>query len=234
MIRRPAQTFLLILTGSLVHGLTGSRAHASGDIVDRVQAYYRSIKGYSARFSEETRLPRSDVPFTRKGRVNVMIPSRMRWDYEDPDKSDIIIDGRNLWLVNWKRDEAISWAFAPDAVGPMGYAFLTGVGDFKKMFEVTPAMGKEGEWLILLMPKAETRTGPIQLYVKGDPPVLTGFEMKGSMGERVKIKLEGFAEAKAFEVETFTYKPGPKTRIISLEEFLGGASLAPVSPRTAE
>lgn len=220
MIRKLARTPFPILAGSLVLGLTGSPAFGA-DIVDRLQVYYRSIKGYSAAFTEEMTPPGAKAPVVHTGRVDILIPSRMKWDYSEADKSDIVIDGERVWLVYAKRNEAMFWKIEEDRGAPIAYQFLLGAGDLKKSFNI-PSQKKVGEgWEVQLSPKDSLYgIGALTLVVKDSPPRIEGLDLTGAMGEQVRLRFRNFEEKDGFPPGTFEYAPGPKTRVRDAQDLL--------------
>ncbi|MBI2890950.1 MAG: outer membrane lipoprotein carrier protein LolA [Nitrospirae bacterium] len=233
MSRRPEQTRLSILVSVLLVaalGLAAPRADAA-DIVGRLEAYYKSIKGYTASFAEEVTLPGASAPMVQKGRVRIQIPSRLRWDYDDPEKSDIVIDGEKVWVIQSKRDEALYWKMEEDRSSPVAYQFLLGVGDIEKSFDVKPQEIGGGAWRLGLAPKGGlSSVQQLALEVEGTSPRIRAVEMKGAMGESVRLVFRDFEEVERFPPETFQYRPGPKTRVRDAMELLtlpGGASETP-------
>jgi outer membrane lipoprotein-sorting protein len=191
------------------------------DIVQRLETYYKTIKGYTVLFSEEVTLPGASAPMVQKGRVRIQIPSRLRWDYDDPEKSDIVIDGERVWIIQTKRDEALYWKMEEDRGSPVAYQFLLGVGDIEKSFAVKPKEIGGGAWRLDLAPKGGlTSVQQLALEVEGTPPRIRAVDMKGAMGESIRLVFRDFEEAERFPPETFQYRPGPKTRVRDAMELL--------------
>ena len=101
-VRRIAAFTVLMLTGwPVVSGLLAANDPPAGDLlaqyIAKFQTRYQSARTSSATFlelySENGRLVRSEA-----GTAYFRRPSRMRWEYDAPEKNLFLVDGRNAWF----------------------------------------------------------------------------------------------------------------------------------------
>ncbi|MBS2021712.1 MAG: outer membrane lipoprotein carrier protein LolA, partial [Deltaproteobacteria bacterium] len=115
-------TFVRLLTISLLLALSSAaaakeaKAHAQADakadakaeaktpqvvqgeaLAKKIQALYKKVQDFSASFSQTytyTAFDRTDV---RKGTVEVKRPGLVRWEYSEPEKKLLLLDGKDFW-----------------------------------------------------------------------------------------------------------------------------------------
>jgi outer membrane lipoprotein carrier protein len=70
----------------------------SDELVARVQSRYDQTAHLQAHFKQETRVQGFDQMQTGSGRVWILKPGMMRWDYTMPEHQSIIANGDTLWI----------------------------------------------------------------------------------------------------------------------------------------
>jgi outer membrane lipoprotein carrier protein len=136
------------------------QALAPDAVVARVQSRYERTTRLQARFRQETRVPGFDQVQTGEGRVWILKPGMMRWDYTKPERQTIIANGETLW-VYLPDDRQVIRDHIDHSLGTRTPAlFLAGQARLTDLFRVTGMSSQgpgEGDFLQLeLTPKGET------------------------------------------------------------------------------
>ncbi|MFO7983484.1 MAG: outer membrane lipoprotein carrier protein LolA [Desulfuromonadales bacterium] len=85
-----------------------------------------------------------------------------RWEYEQPTQQEIVSDGETMWVYLPENNQVIlsdmDFSSQPQQEDPM--AFLTGLGNLSRDFRIpeeTPETDKEGNYIIELRPRKDSR-----------------------------------------------------------------------------
>jgi outer membrane lipoprotein carrier protein len=129
-------------------------------LVARVQQRYERTTHLQARFRQETRVPGFDQIQSGEGRVWILKPGMMRWDYTKPERQTIIANGDTLWIY-LPEDRQVIRDQIHHSLGTRTPAlFLAGQARLTELFTVTdPPTQDPGEARLLqleLVPKSET------------------------------------------------------------------------------
>jgi outer membrane lipoprotein carrier protein len=142
-------------------------APTADDAIAKVQAFYNKTQSFTATFTQTVtnQTFNKRKPRVSKGRVYILKPGKMRWDYKnkaykkvgDPKVSkSFISDSKHLWVVLHKNKQYYKEVLA-DSTLPVAVSFLMGTGDLRKDFNVSfDTAGKYGsktDLLLLLTPK---------------------------------------------------------------------------------
>ena len=159
MARRLTVLFALAL-GFAIPALPGAQApppaaspRTSPDVVARdLQARYQSIRDFSADFVQSYRTGVLKTQTQERGTVAIKKPGKMRWNYEKPERKELVSDGVKLyWYVPEDKQVVVrdvaNQASTPDL-------FLSGRGDIARDF--TPSLvaaAPAGTLSLKLVPK---------------------------------------------------------------------------------
>jgi outer membrane lipoprotein-sorting protein len=133
-------------------------------IVDKVQAFYLGIRQVSAKFRQSvTNATFGGEPKTNDGRVYIMKPGKMRWDYfaakkgtAARTKKSFISNGAYLYVVEYDNKQILKKSLEKDLM-PVAVSFLYGKGDLKTDFtaelDTTGKYGAKGDHVLRLTPK---------------------------------------------------------------------------------
>lgn len=142
-------------------GATAATASAN-DVVDSVQKFYANIKQVTASFRQSVKNDTFGTTKTSDGRVWIMKPGKMRWDYYEQKKGKTVVkksfisNGTNLHVVEHENMQVVKKSLANDLM-PVAVSFLYGKGDLKSEFNAeldkSGKYGAKGELVLKLTPK---------------------------------------------------------------------------------
>jgi len=172
------------------------------DVAKRLQAYYEGTRDLEARFVQTYSYAAFGRAQVSKGTLLVKKPGKMRWDYAEPARKTIAVDGPRL--VQWEPDA--NQAFVDDRFDATAMsaavAFLLGKGSLAKEF----LLSLDGEGWLVCTPRApDPRVQSIAFRVGAGGEVTTT-RVRDAQGNVNEIVLEGakrnggLADA-AFEVK---------------------------------
>src|SRR5467141_3037203 len=113
-------------------------------LAHRVQAFYAHSKDFSASFRQHYTYVAIGRTEDAEGVVQVKKPGLVRWDYANPERRTLFIEGKTLWI--WRPDDQeaqVKRNFAGDQLSS-AFTFLWGKGDLLKEFAPRAAAVPEG------------------------------------------------------------------------------------------
>ncbi len=116
-------------------------------IVDRLQKLYNSIDDMEAEFVQRSRIPNRAEEVEAKGMVFFKKPAKMRWDYQVPDRQEIVSDGKTLWVYQ-PRLKQVMVSELSKMGGQVTSNFLSGMGKLSEDFTITIS-GSDKEYYTL-------------------------------------------------------------------------------------
>lgn len=106
-------------------------------VATRLQQAYERTTSIQARFLQVTSLKMSRQVRKGSGKMTILKPGRMRWDYQKPDEQIIICDGEQLRIYLAKAHQLMV-ASAKDYIqSDVTYGFFAGTGNITRDFEVS-------------------------------------------------------------------------------------------------
>jgi outer membrane lipoprotein carrier protein len=130
-------------------------------VVERMQRNYDQAKDFRARFSQKS----INVAFGRTkvatGQLTFKKPGRMRWDYDEPEKTMFLSTGQVLWMYDPEDKQAVKQDLKQSQL-PAALSFLLGKGKLADEFEISLAgnvpYGSAGDYRLSLKPRQPQAT----------------------------------------------------------------------------
>ena len=131
---------------------------AADEAVKKVQAFYQGTQKLKADFKQTYTNAVFGRTSNSTGKLWVMKPGKMRWDYATPEKKHFISDGATLWIYEPAAKQA-GRQDLKDTVLPVAVTFLYGQGELARDFAASLDPGKYGgpkDIVVKLVPRAPT------------------------------------------------------------------------------
>ncbi len=136
---------------------------SADEVIDKLQAYYASMKDYQARFTQTYTDVAEGEEKKSGGRVFFKKPGKMRWDYIDRSKGKqeqllkaLVSDGTSFSIYEAEFNQYYRQCLK-DSQLPTALRFLMGTGDLKQEFSIKLLKAKEkGTFRLALKPKKST------------------------------------------------------------------------------
>lgn len=158
------------------------------DVIRKIQAAYENTTDWKAEFQQVTRIEGFDTPITSRGKLYIKKPDKLRWDYSEPNRDQIMVNEQKIWIYTPEQNQVIVSPFKEISDSQLPLHLLSGVGRLDQDFTVqwaAPAQPQpKGAPALTLIPK-DPRTGLTKLLIEVDPESyfitrLTLFEANGN------------------------------------------------------
>ncbi|MDA8388847.1 MAG: outer membrane lipoprotein carrier protein LolA [Nitrospiraceae bacterium] len=139
---------VFVLAVFISSALFGTGAAKAAGLAARIQAAYSRIRDASGSFVQKSYLKDLGKTETFGGDFMIKLPARMRYIYKTGSLDQVVIRGDAITIYQEKEDQVLKSRFDPGTYGTAPVAFLGGLGDIDRDFNVTE---KNGE--LILRPK---------------------------------------------------------------------------------
>lgn len=184
----------LIVFGAIVVLGNGVGALASNveDVVRLVDARYAKTQDLQGEFTQETIIEGFETGFKSTGRFYLKKPGLLRWDYLEPSKEHIYVDGDEVMMYVPEHQQVVKGTLTQISASKGPLALLLGVGKLSKQFTVleSPEDSSDTKKIpdLTLIPKPDGDTAPtikkIMLQLLPDSyliQTITIFETSGNI-----------------------------------------------------
>ena len=143
-------TLAIVLAVAVTAG--PARAQSLDEVVRGLEAVYSKMTDVRAEFSQTSFNKSLNQSIPAQGVVSLKRGGKLRWEYSEPTKQEIVSDGKTLWVYTPSLNQ-VNVGPAPEALaGPAG-SFLAGLGKVREHFTVrflNPAQPRDGEGNVVL------------------------------------------------------------------------------------
>lgn len=128
------------------------------EIVEKLQKNYSSMKDYEADFIQEAKIKGYPRTQESSGKVFFKKGGKMRWNYDKPEKQEIVTDGTTLWMYTPSLNQVMQAGFSMTNQSRVAQAFLSGMGSIRDDFDMSGGeLDETGiSYRIMLIPKDVT------------------------------------------------------------------------------
>ena len=133
-------------------------------LVEKVQGTYQRMDNFRAEFVQKTKVEILNRAIEEKGEILFSRPGRFLIHYQGARERKYISDGKTLWIYHPREKELEVFKNVNKIVTPEALAFLGGLGEMQKEFQVRERNGSE----LVLIPKR--RGSPFVRLVLGVDP----------------------------------------------------------------
>jgi len=122
------------------------------DVIRGVEAAYGKMTDLRGEFTQSALNKSLNQTIDAKGVVYLKKGGKLRWEYVEPTRQEIVSDGKTIW-VHTPQLNQVNTGAAPEALaGPAG-SFLSGLGKLRQHFNVrflNPAQAKDADGNVVL------------------------------------------------------------------------------------
>jgi outer membrane lipoprotein carrier protein len=196
-------------------------AQTLDEVIRGVEAAYGRMADLKAEFSQSSFNKSLNQTIAAQGTVSLKRGGKLRWEYSEPTKQEIVSDGKTLWVYTPSLNQ-VNTGPAPEALaGPAG-SFLAGLGKIREHFAVrflNPAQPRDadGHVVLDLTPKQPLPT-LTRLILSLDPrqwevrKAVVYDQFENSVAMRfARVQLNA-----GLPDRLFTFAPPPNTAVVPL------------------
>ena len=122
------------------------------DVIRGVEGAYGKMTDLKGEFTQSALNKSLNQTIDAKGVVYLKKGGKLRWEYAEPTRQEIVSDGKTIWIHTPQLNQVNTGA-APEALsGPAG-SFLSGLGKLRQHFNVrflNPAQPKDADGNVVL------------------------------------------------------------------------------------
>ena len=125
--------------------------------LEKTQKAYGQVNTLKAEFSQESFLSALDASEASSGKLNFTKPGKMKWEYEKPEEQVFLIIDTTLWFYQALDKQVVIDKFSKFLISDLPVAFILGIGDLHKSFDIEQAcLTESGSGIYFsLLPKSK-------------------------------------------------------------------------------
>ena len=156
-------------------------------LLSAIQSRWERVQRVRARFEQRSRVAALGSDEVSQGSVLVARPGRMRWEYEAPQPSVIVVDGDAVRIYS-PADEQLQIApLTREMLSPTALGFLLGESDLRETFHAERLDAPSGELRLRLVPVADSGFEYLELWLEAERYGLRGSVLVDLFGNRTEL-----------------------------------------------
>lgn len=191
------------------------------EVGKKVQAWADRIPGIDARFEQTTQQValaggKPPPPATSSGRVRFSKPGRMRFDYEQPQRGQVVSDGRELWIYDAEAGEVQHLQASAEYLNGAALQFLMGEGKLLESFEVHAEHCGDETVDLDLVPRVDATYERLGLRVRRASGEVLATTLHDLFGNETRIRFEGVRSDRAPESALFRFEVPDGVEVVEI------------------
>ncbi len=122
------------------------------NLLSRIEKKYAN-RDFSLNFTQISTLKAINVVDKACGRAFFSYPGKMRWEYQSPEKNEIITDGKNLWIYRPGENQVVKGKAENLFEKGSGGAFLSNISIISKFYKLSMEKTDDEFIYLLMVPK---------------------------------------------------------------------------------
>src|SRR5262249_37078030 len=220
MTRRTIAISVLVALGLAFAGHAAA-AESLDDVIRGLETAYGRMTDLRAEFSQSSFNKSLNQTIPAQGVVSLKRGGKLRWEYSEPTKQEIVSDGKTLWVYTPSLNQ-VNTGPAPEALaGPAG-SFLAGLGKVREHFTVrflNPASPRDadGNVALDLTPNQPLPTlSRLLLSVDSKQWEVRKAVVYDQFENTVSMRFTKVAMNTGLPDKLFTFVPPPNTAVVPL------------------
>jgi len=122
------------------------------DVIRGLEQAYGRMNDLTAQFSQTAFNKSLNTTIPAQGAVYLKRGGKLRWEYSEPTKQEIVSDGKTLWVYTPSLNQVNTGPAPESLAGPAG-SFLAGLGRLREHFQVrllNPAQPTDADGNVVL------------------------------------------------------------------------------------
>ena len=194
------------------------------DLSDDVDAVLAGIEsrygaaGFSLEFYQESTIGAMNITDTAHGKILIRPPAMMRWEYESPEKQEIITDGKQLWVYKPEENQVMKGSAPLYFGGGKGAGFLSNATAIREHFSVSLESREDLVTILLLTPKKQDpNLSRVYLWVSTNASDILRVITQNAYGDETRIDLSGFARRDDLTDDMFHFQIPKGADVVEME-----------------
>ena len=189
--------------------------------VERIQRFYDSVTDLEGRFVQSTEAVGIGASLGGEepqatGRVVLAKPGRMRWEYEVPEPSLVISNGKSLWIYDPSAGEAQHLAVTEEYLSGAALQFLMGGGVLLEEYDVQGKRCSPDQVDLVLRPKSPATYEWLELRADRKTGQILETVLVDLLGNTTRLSLHDMQTNRSPDASRFVFVAPPGVRVIDL------------------
>ena len=191
------------------------------NLLDRLQATYDKTAALTADFVQIATLSSINRHQTSAGRLFIAKPSRIRWEYTQPEAQTIIYDGALLQVYTPQRHQVLQSPINERDRGNVALLFLAGVGKLRETFKIESldANDTEKPQLRLLPRSPQASFKALDITINAETFFVEKITIHDTIDNITNIYLYSLTTHKTLPEQTFRLNVPAGTEVIKPSDF---------------
>lgn len=184
----------------LVFALPAASANTGLQQMDR---FLTDLQSLQASFEQSVLDPQQRQAARSQGLFSMQRPNLFRWDYSEPEKQQIVADGRQIWLLDPELEQ-ISVQTQETALKGTPAQFLIGGDPVEKHFEVIDIGDSQGFAWVELIPR-DKESQFVRVLLAFSENLLQRMEMTDAFGQITRFQFYDIKQNPSFKQGFFVF-----------------------------
>ncbi|MBX7145012.1 MAG: outer membrane lipoprotein chaperone LolA [Oligoflexia bacterium] len=137
-------------------------AKSAQELLIAAQRRYSQVSTLEAQFAQDSFMAALEVSERSKGTVWFKRPGMMKWSYSSPEPQVFLIRDQTMWFYQEREKQVLIDNFKDVMMSDLPVAFLMGIGNLDKSFQVESACSTSQGDLLTLTPRTGIENGNLQ------------------------------------------------------------------------
>jgi outer membrane lipoprotein carrier protein len=204
----------LIATAGLAEVAGCAEEGVAERMAARIQARYDGIRDLRAQFEQTNESATFAgtplmTPEAKRGRVVFAKPGKMRWTYEEPERSEVVSDGEILWIHDVEAESITRLEVTEGFLSGAALQFLLGDGKIVESFDVEAVECDSERVTLDLLPREDASYEKLGLVADRSSGDVVATSVLDLFGNLTRIGFEGIE---------INLDPKPETFILEVPE----------------
>lgn len=188
---------------------------AAPEVVDRLQDWLGQTRDFEARFEQTLASGALGTGLTESGRVYLLRPGRMRWDYFEPERKVALVEGDATRL--YLEEDAQLWEGRLE--DGLLAVLLAGDRPIEEVFDAavlaTPHRGERGAYRLQLVPREAAESfRRVVLTLRSPEFTIEAAEVLDGAGNLMQYRFSDIRRNVGLSREVFHFEPPPGTELV--------------------
>jgi outer membrane lipoprotein carrier protein len=206
-------------------------------VINRVEAAHRETKELQADFTQTTQYEGFPTPAISKGRLFIRRPGQMRWDYKEPSRHQIYVNGDEVIYLVPEHQQAIRSTMDREVQSPVPLMLLAGAASLSERFVISWDGGPgatNGRYRLRLTGKGVDTLLPLTIEADAKDFLIRRVTLHDPSGARTIFEFSGLKLNSGLDTALFTFAPPSGIEIVDAPPLLPQGAPAPrdeIAPR---
>lgn len=220
-MNRKAPVLLILAYFAVLPAPEAGQEPSLSGLLENLEAAHENIRDLEADFSQTTNYAGFDTPIVSKGRLYFKKPGLLRWEYTEPNRNQVVINGGKVWIYTPELAQVIVRPFTEATYSQIPLRLLAEAHHLDRDFDIEESLGETGgppglRWMLLRPKQTDGNLKTIDIGIDSKKHLIMRMKITESTGGTSEIIFEGFRLNKGIGDKTFVFKPPAGTEVIEM------------------